>query len=437
MIKTRCQKTLAACLLLSACGYQISTRESLHLSHAGNTSHTERPASCVDNCSVCKSDSACSECSDGFHVIGGHCVSESVFSEVTHGVKGNLVLLGSAVLFGYLQQAFEGTIERSEGLNLVLRAFFHYYTDTFDFVVAFPESTLSGQCTNAENFHLVGDNSRKSRLRSAVIMNMYSPEYVAIPLLHEFEHAWGVPNDVETLTPGRLRNSGPHWGMSVMSKRGMLGGFPMSAVSCTSGTLGETSCEQPLRWDFSQGGATTSHDDIGGYNNFDLLLMGLKKASSMPDEKLFFCEDASKVTGSGVENVTCSTIHVISAEDIEGALKLGPSSALRDHFLTPGDTLRVAVVTVFSSANAATAQLETTTFEEGSSLAWLNNYISETPAKFHEATEQLASMSFELTSADSRTSSEAILAAADAALESAEGVQERAEATLKHAQGEQ
>ena len=106
----------------------------------------------------------------------------------------------------------------------------------------------------------------------------------------------------------------------------MLRGFPMSAVSCTCGTLGETSCEQPLRRDVSQGGATTSHDDLGGKNNFCLLLMGLKNASSMPDAKLFLCEGASKVTGSGVENAACSTIHVISAEDTEGALKLGPST---------------------------------------------------------------------------------------------------------------
>jgi len=467
MMKKACQKTLAACLLFSVCGYQF--QESLHLGHVGNTSDVnpscdipegntcvcinakwpcymyregkqkctctsisdkatceesyggqlcERPADCVNNCAVCKSDTACSECSDGFHVIGGQCVSESMFSEVSHGVKENLVLLGSADLFGYLQQAFAGTIERSQAVNLALRAFFHYYEDDFDFVVVFPESTLTGQRTHAENFHLKGDDSHSSKLRSAVIMNMYSSQTSAIPLFHELEHEWGVFSDIETLTPGRLRTSGPHWGMSVMNKRGMLGGFPASAVTCTTGTLGDTSCGQPLRWDFSQGSATTSHDGIGGYNNFDLLIMGLERAKNMPDEKLIFCEGASKVHGSGVEDVTCSTIHVISSEDIEGALKGGESNAHRDHFLTPGDELRVAVVTVLSSADAAKAQLETETFEEGSPFAWLNNYIGETPAKFHEATGQRASISFAVTPDDSRTSSAAILEAADEALES-------------------
>ena len=142
----------------------------------------------------------------------------------------------------------------------------------------------------------------------------------AIPLMHEIEHAWGV--FLSHVLPGHMTHSGPHWGIAAMHKRGMLAGFASAGVRCSSGQLGSSSCRQPLKWDFREGSVCCSHDSIGGYNRWDLLLMGLITPQEMSGEKLVFCEGPSKKWGRGVEDVTCTKIHTFSAWDIEHAPKL-------------------------------------------------------------------------------------------------------------------
>jgi len=393
----------------------------------------ERPKECVDNCKMCKTTTFCHECKDGFHMMGGVCQDMGmVFSKAHHGVKGNLVLLGSEEVFHGLEMGFEGTIQRWRAEEYVIKEFFYFYKDIFDFIVVVPEHHLDGRIAYAENFHLEGDRSAESKLRSAVLMQMYGMQVSAIPLLHEMEHEWGVFGDIEKLTPGRLRSVGPHWGMSVMHKRGMLGGFPASAVKCTSGVLGEDSCKQPLLWDFSQGSTKTSHDEIGGYNKFDLLLMGLITAKEMPIEKLIFCEGADKLYGQGEQPVTCKKIHVITAAEIEDARHHEKD----ERPVKKGETLRAAVVVVMPKPTDVDAELARSDYLHSEDLNWLNKYIADEPARFHAATQGLASIDFNVTSADQKLppsqadEAESVLDASKDLINQSQRKEERANETL-------
>jgi len=371
-------------------------------------------------------------------MIGGVCQDMGmVFSKAHHAVKGNLVLLGSEEVFHGLEMGFAGTIQRWRAEEYVIKEFLYFYKDVFDFIVVLPSHHLDGRISYAENFHLEGDRSAESKLRSAILMQMYGMKTSAIPLMHELAHEWGIFGDIEKLTPGRLRSVGPHWGMSVMHKRGMLGGFPASAVKCSEGVLGEDSCKQPLLWDFDQGSTKRSHDEIGGYNKFDLLLMGLLSAKEMPDEKLVFCEGADKLHGRGEQPVTCKKIHVITAADIEGVRHLE-----RDQRpLIKGETLRVAVVVVMPKPEDVDKELERSDFLHCQDLTWLNEYIAKEPARFRAATGDLAFLDFNVTAADLRqppsqaAEAEAVLDASKDLVEQAQRKEERANETLDEADG--
>lgn len=392
-----------------------------------------RPEKCVDNCKLCKSTNFCTECNPGFHMIGGECHDMGmVFTKAHHGVKENLVLLGSEEVFHGLEMGFKGQVKRWRAEDYVIKEFLHFYKDVFDFIVVLPERHLEGKISYAENFHLEGA-SPDSKLRSAVIMQMNGRKKGALPLMKELEHEWGVFGDIEKLTPGRLKTAGPNWGMSVMHKRGMLGGFPASAVKCTEGVLGEKSCKQPLLWDFDQGSIKRGDDRVGDYNKFDMLLMGLITAKEMPDEKLIYCRGASKMRGKGVQKVTCKKIHVITAADIEEVRKPGKD----ERPLKQGDTLRAAVVVVMSKPEAVDAELERSGFDHNEDLAWLNKYIEEEPERFKAATDGRAFIDFKVTSADLRPEpsqaeeAQAVLDASKDLTQQAERKVDRAENTVE------
>lgn len=392
-----------------------------------------RPKKCVDNCKLCKESNFCQECNDGFHMIGGECQDMGmVFAQAHHGVKGNLVLLGSQEVFHGLEMGFKGQIQRWRAEEYVIKEFFYFYKDVFDFIVVVPEQPLKGNMKYAENFHLEGDRSSDSKLRSAVILPMQTKQRT-LPLMRELAHEWGVFRDIEKLTPGRLKSVGPNWGMSVMHKRGMMGGFPASAVKCTSGVLGEDSCKQPLLWDFDQGSVKRTDDSIGGYNKFDLLIMGLITAEEMPDEKLIYCQGADKLRGKGEQPVTCKKIHVITAADIQAARK----PAKDEHPLKKGEILRTAVVVVMSEPADVDAELAKPDYAHAEDLAWLNKYIEEEPGRFNVATEGLAFMDFNVTSSDLRPppstaeAAEAVLDASKDLVQQSERKEERAEKTIE------
>eukprot|EP00927_Polykrikos_kofoidii_P065814 TRINITY_DN61531_c0_g1_i1.p1 TRINITY_DN61531_c0_g1~~TRINITY_DN61531_c0_g1_i1.p1 ORF type:complete len:549 (+),score=87.40 TRINITY_DN61531_c0_g1_i1:46-1692(+) len=356
----------------------------------------ERPKSCVPNCKTCKDVSTCQECEAGFQGIGGNCTNKSeIFAKVKHARKGNLVMLGSDDLFGALEAGYKGQARRVDAIDIALRSFHQLYKDVFDFVVVFPGRKLEGRVSYGENFHLDAEprGDSPSKFRSVVTMQLYGPRTSAIPLLHELEHEWGIFRDVEKLTPTRLRTAGPHWGMSAMDRMGMLGGFPRSAVTCSSGVLGESSCTQPLKWDFSKGSMKTSNDKIGGYSKFDLLIMGLMKPEEMEGEKLVFCENPDKRGGRGVTDVRCGKIHAITPVQLEESLEK------KEKRLKVGDHLRVAIVTVLSSEDFAREE-ETDSFGPESGLGWLDKYVGGEPELFEKYTLGRATMSIGAVEAD-------------------------------------
>lgn len=396
-----------------------------------------RPKECVDNCKLCKSSNFCQECNDGFHMIGGECQDMGmVFSKAHHGVKGNLVLLGSQEVFHGLEMGFKGQIQRWRAEEYVIKEFLYFYKDVFDFIIVVPEQPLPGNMRYAENFHLEGDRSADSKLRSAIILQMQGLKKGTLPVMRELAHEWGVFRDIEELTPGRLKSVGPNWGMSVMHKRGMLGGFPESAVKCTSGVLGDASCKQPLLWDFDQGNVKSTDDSIGGYNKFDLLIMGLITAEEMADEKLIYCQGADKLGGKGVQPVTCKKIRVITAADIEKARR----PAKDERPLSKGETLRTAVVVVMSKPGDVDAELAKPNYAHAEDLAWLDKYIEEEPGRFKAATDGLVFMDFKVTSADLRPppsqAKEAgvVLDASKDLVEQSQRKEERAENTIEEAE---
>jgi hypothetical protein len=246
--------------------------------------YCERPESCGENCHICKDSTHCKTCTAGYVLAHGECKNkEELFQSVGMSAAGNFVHLGSPDMYAALEQAYEGSLGKTEAMELVKEGFMHYYEDNFDLILVTPATALDGPHSNAQFFPSYGD---RAVLRGIISMKLYENSPSAIPLMHEIEHAWGVfLNDV---LPGHLSVSGPHWGMSAMDKRGMLAGFTAAGVTCSSGTLGEEDCVQPLRWDFSQGSSCCSHDNIGGFSQWDLLLMGLVSPAEMTGEKLVF-----------------------------------------------------------------------------------------------------------------------------------------------------
>eukprot|EP00927_Polykrikos_kofoidii_P050921 TRINITY_DN4475_c0_g1_i1.p1 TRINITY_DN4475_c0_g1~~TRINITY_DN4475_c0_g1_i1.p1 ORF type:complete len:480 (-),score=41.55 TRINITY_DN4475_c0_g1_i1:30-1307(-) len=355
--------------------------------------YCSRPESCVDNCKVCESSTACKTCNDGYFVWDGECATNGdKFSGSTTSIypKGNLMLFGNKEAYDALSAAYAGS-DRYGAIEFAARGFLNFYKDVFDGIIVIPYQNMAGTQTNGQQWGGSALQESNGRLQSLITLQNYGSRASFIPLLHEVGHRWGVFN----VLPGLPCC---HWGMSAMDKQGHLGGFGRDTITCKSGTYPNCNTNA-FEWDFDAGSTQTSNDGIGAYSKYELLLMGLYSAAELASEEpLVYCADASKTHGSGKVDISCSSIEKLTPAQVSGAI----SESQKKKQIARGDTVRMVALVLFPSSADATAEAQTSTFKSGSDLDALNSYIEKTPGRFREATYKRASMSFAVNEADKR-----------------------------------
>jgi len=313
--------------------------------------------------------------------VGGECLTaKAVFDSGTKiHAKRNLVLLGNERVYRALRDGYNGAIPRHEAISLAVRGFLHFYSGDYDGIMVFPHERLSGSQTHGEHWH--GHKVFKGRVISMISLQNYGRGLVG-PFLHEIMHRWGVFLDFI---------DGPHWGLTAFDKHGMLGGFGRDGMECASGGRFPNCNGGRVRWDFDAGSAQTSHDGIGKYSKWDLLLMGVMSKGDLSSEPpLVHCQNPSRTWGPGLQTVTCGSLKTKTAEQVLAAL----NPEVEQLQIRRGRKLRFIALAILPTPGAVEDEKGSGKFRAGSGLEALDEYIEATPARFEDATRGRASLSF-------------------------------------------
>lgn len=361
----------------------------------------------VSNCQTCEPDGAtCTTCNSGY--MGAQCQSESdFFADVTVQLlpESGIVALASANLHSQLAAGFAGTGNRGQAITYVTQAFLRAYKDVFSVVYVFPASQLSGSNTHQQYWGASGLGG-SSALQGVIAGGnpMYGGYYVAS--MHELTHNY--------FSPYTLLDSnwfGPHWGLAGFDGvGGMLGGYARSAITCASpaGRVPTPSspCDSGTVYiDNSKGAVQTSNDMSNtAFPAVEKYLMGLLSADELRANGglVSYCPIASVDSSTTYDSST----NVITANCINGGLKFYTMDDVISKFprtgkeMTPGGTLRTAVVAVYASASDIPASASAFTPQE----QWLNTYYTTTlPPVFATATGNTQTVNFLTSASDALT----------------------------------
>jgi len=307
-------------------------------------------------------------------------------------LHGNIVVIGNEEIYDLNDNGYKGSAEKFDGPQLAKLVFFQYFGDNFHSMIVSPDKVITygdqGYTVTSPTTTtgVKGTDHQESKIKSLVRMSVAQEGWTTC-VLHELEHTFGVYlTDLSS-------NLNGHWQNSLSDLRGMLGGWPQSAVSCSSGELGTDSCEEPLSWNFDTGAPAQSHDAIGGFSAFDLLLMGLKTPTELGNERLVHCKDANPSWARGVQHVNCAggLLTFTPQQVYDEQEKRWEKGTLK---LNVGDTMRVAAVALIRDPNQVGQPLN-------DALSFWSKYLVETAQeKFSEYTNGDASLSFAIEDSD-------------------------------------
>lgn len=310
----------------------------------------------------------------------------------------NLVFVKSSSLYSRLQKAYEEG-DRGTCLNAITRASLYFYGDQPDFIYIFPSVTLPGQYNYGQFFRWT-DTNIASTLKGYITFNGYT-NMGTIAFMHELGHNWFF--FLSDLLPNNQVGQFTHWGVAALDKRGQLGGFTRSAITCTNpnGRIPSTSAsctaeangKVNIRVDWALGAPSSSHDGTGGFAKMELFIMGLLTYEEVKDEWVTYCEityteyaNARGPQGTG-DVVPCDVLHIVTAAQIQQ----GMNANLR---MQPGGTLpnnlKVATVVLFDS------ELPASVSDATDEVKWLSNYIDTRPAVWAQSTNNRSTLSFKI-----------------------------------------
>ena len=370
--------------------------------------YCERQPCTVSHCSSCTTDGAtCNTCEAGY--VGASCESEATyFADVSvQLLDGGVVALSSAKLHALLTAGFDGTGDRGAAVETVVHAFTRLHDDSFELVVVYPHSPLSGDVSYQQYWGARGVGGT-TRLQGMVCGgNPSTGGYKAV--LHEMTHNYATPQSVLPAPAASNYFFGVHWGFSgTGTYGGMLGGYPASAITCMSPAGRVPTAAQPcdagsrIVVDATAGSPQTSNDFANQqFASAELHMMGLLSADELvaTGDDVSGCalqssDQASYDASTQTYEVECTGDQQINTP-AQQAAQWTPSG----NELAVGQRLRVAVVMVYPD----TASVPSDAAAYSSYESWAVGYFNATlPPIFAAATRGKATVDFAVLASEAR-----------------------------------
>ena len=389
----------------------------------------------VSNCGSCSPDgTTCYTCNAGF--VGPACESEAAFfSDVTATVQqSGVVAMASPKLHALLAAGFAGTSNRMAAVQYVVQAFTRLFQDSFRLVLVYPSSPMSSSVSHQQYASGAGIGGTSYLQGTICGGNPSAGGWKAV--LHELAHNYIRP---QTVLPNNAFYS--HWGYASLggAHKGMLGGYPRSAMTCASpagrvvsranGARG--GCDTDVARFLATAGATQTSNDWSnrdsGFAGVERYMMGLLSAAEYRalGEDLAYCpvldknEGATYDAGNSVITVPCDGVGGIQFVTPDGVIEAWAAyqeaAAGAGNGLAPGARVRAAVVLLYpgpsairgggagggggGSANSSAGPATGASDHE----AWADTYFNTSlPPVFSAATGGRASLSFAVGAADRR-----------------------------------
>ena len=366
----------------------------------------------VSHCSSCAIDGAsCRTCEDGY--VGGACESEaSFFADVSvQLLRGGVVGMASPKLHALLSAGFDGTGNRGAAVLKVAQAFTREYADSFELVVVLPAEALPGGTAHQEYWGASGLYDTSTLQGIICGGNPLEGGFKAI--LHEITHNYVRPQAVVPQGSQDYFTRGSHWGLTgTGAYKGMLGGYPSSAISCVSPAGRIPTSALPCATndtvvDTTAGSASTSNDMSNtDFASVELYMMGLLSEAELinANEELLTCTIPPAEVAARISYDSGASTYTVSCDG--GVQFLSPAEQAASWTptgkeLAQGQQLRVGVVLLFSDAQSMPASAA----NYPASVDWATNYFENVlPPRFAAASRNLATVSFAVGAAEAKLS---------------------------------
>ena len=366
----------------------------------------------VSHCSSCAIDGAsCRTCEDGY--VGATCESEaSFFADVSvQLLRGGVVGMASPKLHALLAAGFDGTGNRGAAVSRVAQAFTREYADSFELVVVLPAEALPGGTAHQEYWGASGLYDTSTLQGIICGGNPLEGGFKAI--LHEITHNYVRPQAVVPQGSQDYFTRGSHWGLTgTGAYKGMLGGYPSSAISCVSPAGRIPTSALPCATndtvvDTTAGSASTSNDMSNtDFASVELYMMGLLSEAELinANEELLTCTIPPAEVAARISYDSGASTYTVSCDG--GVQFLSPAEQAASWTptgkeLAQGQQLRVGVVLLFSDAQSMPASAA----NYSASVDWATNYFENVlPPRFAAASRNLATVSFAVGAAEAKLS---------------------------------
>ena len=361
----------------------------------------------VSHCSDCSVDGAsCRTCEDGY--VGAACEAEATFfADVSvQLLRGGVVGMASPKLHALLSAGFDGTGNRAAAVLRVAQAFTRKYADSFELVVVLPAEALPGDTSHQEYFGATGAYGTSTLQGVICGGNPLEGGFKAI--LHEITHNFVRPQEV---VPYDYFTRGSHWGFTgTGTYKGMLGGYPSSAISCVSPAGRIPTSALPCATndsvvDATAGSPSTSNDLANtDFASVELYMMGLLSEAELINaaEEISTCtvppgeEAARTIYDNSASKYTVSCDGGVQfLSPAEQAANWAPTGKE----LAQGQQLRIGIVLLFSDVQSMPASAA----NFSASVDWATDYFENIlPPLFAAASRNLATVSFAVDAAEAK-----------------------------------